>query len=108
MTKSDFTYDRQTWKALQELKKIARFEGYDKTAATEITALEQRLNQSNLEADLTTWKPQITNMLNTEICGRYYYEFGMIENGIKTDKVLHDAINLLRHPDRYTRILKKP
>jgi carboxyl-terminal processing protease len=102
--KSNFTYDRQTYKALQELKKIAHFEGYDKTAAPEIAALEKKL-QHNLAGDLDTWQKNIRQMLNAEICNRYYFQKGMIENGLKTDSVLHAAIRLLRHPDEYRRIL---
>ncbi len=104
LTKSDFTYDRQTYKALQELKKIARFEGYDKSAATEIQALEKKL-QHNLPGDLETWKKQIRQLLNAEICGRYYYQRGTLENSLRTDSVLHKAISLLHKPTEYRRIL---
>ena len=106
LVKSNFTYDRQTYKALQELKKIASFEGYDKTAAAEIEALEKKL-QHNLAGDLDTWKKQVTQLLNAEICGRYYYQRGTLENSLRTDSVLHKAINLLRHPQEYKAILTK-
>ena len=59
---SDFTYDRQTYKALQELKKIARFEGYDRTAGDEIKALEAKL-EHNLAQDLDAWKPYVVRLL---------------------------------------------
>ena len=104
LMKSDFTYDRQTYKALQELKKIAKFEGYDKSAATEIQALEKKL-QHNLPGDLETWKKQIKQLLNAEICGRYYYQRGTLENSLHTDSVLHKAINLLHKPEEYRKIL---
>ena len=91
---------------MQELKKIAHFEGYDKTAAPEIAALEKKL-QHNLSGDLDTWEKEIKQLLNKEICNRYYYQKGMIENGFKTDSVLHDAISLLRHPAEYNKLLKK-
>lgn len=103
--KSGFTYDRQTYKALQELKKIARFEGYDKTASAEIEALEKKL-QHNLAGDLDTWKKPIKELLNAELCLRYYYNKGMMENSMRSDRVLHQAIQLLRHPNEYNRLLK--
>jgi len=106
LIQSDFTYDRQTYKALQELKKIAHFEGYDKTAAIEITALEKKL-QHNLSGDLDIWRKNVKQLLNAEICNRFYYQKGMIENGFRTDSVLHDAISLLRQPAQYNKILKK-
>lgn len=105
LVKSDFSYDRQTYKALQELKKIARFEGYDKTAGDEISALEKKL-QHNLAGDLDTWKIYVKQLLNAEICNRYYYQRGMLKNGVKTDRTVGAAIRLLRHPEDYARILK--
>lgn len=107
LSESDFTYDRQTYKALQELKKIARFEGYDRTAAKEIAALEEKI-QHNLADDLDTWKPFIIKMLNEEICRDYYYQKGAIESTLKHDKMLKDAINLLNNPDKYQQILSSP
>ncbi len=106
LAKSDFTYDRQTYKALQELKKIARFEGYDKSAEAEIQALEKKL-QHNLPGDLDTWKKHVKQMLNAEICGRYYYQRGTLENGLHADSVLHKAIRLLHTPKDYRRILSR-
>ena len=68
--------------------------------------LEKKL-QHNLPGDLDTWKKQIKQMLNAEICGRYYYQRGTLENGLHTDSVLHKAISLLHTPKEYRRILSK-
>ena len=87
------------------MKKIARFEGYDKTASAEIEALEKKL-QHNLAGDLDTWKKPIKELLNAELCLRYYYNKGMMENSMRSDRVLHQAIQLLRHPNEYNRLLK--
>ena len=101
---SDFTYDRQTYKALQELKKIARFEGYDRTAGDEIKALEAKL-EHNLAQDLDAWKPYVVRLLNEEICRDRYFTRGAIENGLRDDRVVQAAVRLLRHPDEYRAIL---
>ena len=105
LTHSDFTYDRQSYKALQELKKIAKSEGYADRTAAEFSALEKKLNH-NLGDDLDKFKPQIVKDLNAEICLRYYYNKGAYANRQKNDKVLYDAIRLLRNPDEYKKILK--
>ena len=104
LLKSNFTYDRQTYNALQSLKRIAKFEGYDKSAAPEIEALEKKLAH-NLAGDLDTWEKQVRQLLSAEICSRYYYEKGMIENMLKADQTITDAISLLRKPEEYRKIL---
>ncbi len=104
LSENKFTYDRQTYKVLQELKKIARFEGYDRTASKEIEALEQKL-QHNLADDLDTWKPFIVKMLNAEICRSYYFKKGEFENALKNDKMLEEATALLNNPDKYKQLL---
>ena len=104
---SDFTYDRQSQKALDLLKRMAQFEGYADSAAAEFKALENKLSH-NEDYDLDHWKPEIKKLLNAEIVRRYYYQKGVIENQLKYDKALHQAIRVLRRPDEYHRILSRP
>lgn len=102
---STFTYDRQTYRALQELKKIASFEGYDVTAAAELQALEEKL-QHDVVADLDVWEKDVKNLLNQEICRAYYYEWGAYESQIKNDNMVSRAVELLRDQDKYNGILQ--
>ena len=67
---SDFTYDRQSSKALKALKEIAEFEGYFKDASAEFAALEQKFNH-NIERDFENFKSEICNLLADEIVPRY-------------------------------------
>ncbi len=105
--KSDFTYDRQSQKALETLKRIARFEGYGEEAAEEFKALEAKLNH-NTASDLERWKPEIKKLLNAEIVRRYYYQKGVIENQLhNNDRELNEAVRILHAPAEYKKILKK-
>ena len=103
---STFTYDRQTYKALQELKKIARFEGYDQTAAAELDALEAKL-EHDLGTDIDAWETEVRRLLNREICRAYYYEWGAYESELPYDKQVQEAIALLADPKHYNSLLGK-
>ena len=103
---STFTYDRQTYKALQALKNIARFEGYDQTAAAELDALEAKL-EHDLSQDIDAWEDEVRQLLNREICRAYYYEWGAYESELPYDRQVADALALLADPDRYNGLLGK-
>ena len=101
---SDFTYDRQSSKALKALKEIAEFEGYFKDASAEFAALEQKFNH-NIERDFENFKSEICNLLADEIVTRYYYQKGAIAQALKSDSLLFHAQDLLSDHAAYTAIL---
>ena len=101
---SDFTYDRQSSKALKALKEIAEFEGYLKDASAEFAALEQKFNH-NIERDFENFKSEICNLLADEIVTRYYYQKGAIAQALKSDSLLFRAQDLLSDHAAYTAIL---
>lgn len=102
----DFTYDRQSDKALQDLKKIAEFEGYSEDAKAEFAALEAKLNH-NIERDLDTFRPEIQELLTQEIIKRYYYEKGEIIRMLQEDKELDKSIEILNDKALYNKTLGK-
>lgn len=102
-----FTYDKQSEKALQELRTIARFEGYLEDAAEEFDALEKKLNH-NLDKDLNLAREDIEELLAIEIVKRYYYQKGEIEQSLKSDKETKKAAEILHNPTEYRRILSAP
>jgi hypothetical protein len=61
----------------------------------------------NKEADLITFKNEIRELLEMEICTRYFYEKGQVEARFDDDKELAEAIKILKEPKRYQEILKK-
>ena len=101
----DFSYDRQTYKAMQDLRKIARSEGYEKSAKLEFEALEKKL-QHDLDDDLNIWKKEIVKWVNAELCLYRYYRTGYYASLIPHDTVVKDAIQLLRQPQKYKKVLK--
>lgn len=104
--KADFTYDRQSLKALETLKRMAAFEGYSKSIEEELKALETKL-VPNEDYDLDYWKETIMRMINSAIVQRYYYQKGVIQNQLPYDKELIEAKRILRNPSEYKQFLKQ-
>lgn len=104
MTGTKFTYDTQSGKALNELKKIAKAEGYLDDAKNEFKALEDKL-KPNLQKDLIRNKKDIKNIINSEIIKRYYYQKGAIQYALKDDKDLQEALRILADRQAYNQIL---
>ena len=102
---SSFKYDDISGKQLDELEKLAKFEGYYDDARAEFDALEQRLNH-NLAKDLDHNKEVIKAILAGDIVAAYYFQRGSVENKLLHDKQWKEAVKLLNDMDRYQRTLQ--
>lgn len=101
---SDFTYDRQSEKALAALKEVAEFEGYTTGAAAEFAALEKKLSH-DIDRDFDIFKKDICELLADELVTRYYYQRGSIIQAIKSDSTILRARHLLADEKAYNQIL---
>lgn len=101
---SDFTYDRQSDRALTALKELARFEGYAESAAAEFAALEKKLTH-DIDHDFRYFEPRIKELLADELVSRYYYQRGTIEQALKTDSTVIRARHLLTNEPEYRAVL---
>ena len=101
---SDFTYDRQSEKALAALKEVAEFEGYTTDAAAEFAALEKKLSH-DIDRDFDIFKKDISELLADQLVTRYYYQRGSIIQGIKGDSTILRARTLLADDETYKQIL---
>lgn len=104
---SGFKYDRESKKQLDELVKLAKFEGYYDDAKPEFEALEAKLSH-NLAKDLEYNKEIIKEILANDIVACYYYQRGAVENALRYDKQWKEAVKLLNDVERYKTILSKP
>ena len=100
---SGFKYDRQSGKALKELKEVAKFEGYLENAQAEFDALEKKL-QHNLSADLDRLKKEIKPLIASEIVKRYYFQRGVIIQQLKDDPDLDKALEVLGDSTSYAAV----
>jgi carboxyl-terminal processing protease len=100
-----FSYDIQSLKILEQLKKMIEFEGYEKITREEIESLEKKL-QGNLDYSLTHFEKEVKNIVADEIITRYYGRKGNIENGLRDDTDINEAYAILGNEKRYKDILK--
>ena len=102
----DFNYDRQSERALKNLKDIMEFEGYLAFASGEFEALEQKL-KPDLNRDLDYYKDLLSNELAKQIMRQYYYAKGEIIYSLREDADLKKAIEMLSDKDKYNSVLNK-
>ena len=103
--KSGFKYDRESKKYLEGLVKLARFEGYYDDAKPEFDALEKKLNH-NIAKDLDYNKQTLKQLLTSDLVSAYYYQRGSMENSLQFDKQWKRAVELLKDPAVYKKILQ--
>ena len=102
--KANFKYDRETEKYLKDLEKLAKLEGYYDDAKPEFEALKKKLSH-NVAKDLDYNKEYIKQLLENEIVAAYYFQAGAIQNSLRHDKQIKEAIKLLNSPEEYKKIL---
>lgn len=102
---SRFNYDKVCETAVDQLREIAKAEGYmnDSTAA-QFDVLAGMLKH-DLNHDLDLNRSNISPYLAGEIVRRYYHQKGEIINSIRDDKTVDSALTILTTP-RYAEILK--
>jgi len=101
-----FTYTTQTEKYYKELFDMAKYEGLDKSASNEFTALKAKL-MPDVTKSIVENKAEISELLSLEIVKRYYYQKGQIQYSMRTDKDLKVAVELLKPKGDYLKILAK-
>lgn len=91
---SGFKYDQITLKQLNELEKVARFEGYYDASKEHFDALRKSLSH-NLEHDLQHNRQVLKQVLEADIVAAYYFQAGAVENSLKYDKQMIEAEKIL-------------
>lgn len=98
--KDKFEVDSE--KTLENLGKKATKDGFD--LAGELSALKNKMNTAK-SAEVLRYKAEITALIEKEIAGRYYYQEGQIKMGLRNDKEIKEAVNVLSDKNRYNEIL---
>ncbi len=99
-----YTYKTDTDLALQTLKEQARAEQNFQALQTEIERIEQFLADRK-KNDLTLYKTEIKQFLETEILTHYFSEKGNVEAGFTYDAELQHTIGLLKNTEKCKQIL---
>lgn len=102
---SRFNYDKVCESAVDQLREIAKAEGYmnDSTSA-QFDVLAGMLKH-DLNRDLDINRKNISPYLAGEIVRRYYHQKGEIINSLRDDQTVDSAVTILTTP-RYAEILK--
>ncbi len=104
---SDFKFESNSSKGLASLIKLAEREGLADKAKEEFKSLESKL-QYDLKSDLDVFRGDLERLITMEIVMRYYYQRGGVEENLKKDKFVKEAVDLLNDGERYKSILASP
>ena len=84
---TDFKYNGRSAIVLEQLRQMARIEGYTDGETTDmITKLGQRLRQGDVRADLLRHRRHVQPYVEEEIVARYYYQKGALQQQVARDK----------------------
>lgn len=100
-----FSYRTITEMTMNELISNAKKEKYYDIHKDIFTELQKDLNHT-LDNDLMNFRNEITELLEDEILGRYFYEQGSIAWTIKTDEQVLKAAEILNKSHDYDSILQ--
>jgi carboxyl-terminal processing protease len=98
----NFGFDTESEQLLKKLVDAGKNDGYALDA--DIKALEARIDAEKKD-ELQEYKDVIIDLLEKEIIGRYYYQYGKIQIGLRNDKEVKEAVALLKDPARYSGVL---
>ncbi len=99
-----FTYTSDSQNKLNELKETVKKDMYLDLAEEDIADLEKKLTP-DLDRDMNKFKPEITELLKSELISRYYFQTGSIKSSVKDDECVLKAIDILKNKEEYKRIL---
>lgn len=100
-----FKYDKVGEDLIKQLRETLEQEGYmSDEVKTTIDSLSKMLIH-DLNSDLDAKRPEIAQYLAEEIAGRYHYDRGRMAQQIKRDTGLTTALEILRDPVKYKKIL---
>jgi carboxyl-terminal processing protease len=99
-----FTYKTASEEAIEKLKKEAEKENVSTTLQASIQAMESQL-LAYRQQSLTENKKDIIRLIEEQIIGRYYFDKGRKQLGLRNDPEIMEAVKLLNDPVRYGNIL---
>ncbi len=101
----DYSYKTKTEEALAAFRETATKENYFDGIKTDFDNLQKSLNHDKKQ-DLIKNKKEIMQLLQGEIVTRYYFQKGRLQNQLKEDDEVIEAINVLSNQGKYESILK--
>ncbi|MDR2292056.1 MAG: S41 family peptidase [Prevotellaceae bacterium] len=105
---ADKEYDYQTKveNMVEKLSEEVQKGKYTDDIKTQIEALKSQITHDK-NRDLQTHKHEISQLINEEIAGKYFYQQGRIRKMLTDDRQLKAAVNILLDKNKYNEILNK-
>ncbi|WP_317170510.1 S41 family peptidase [Flammeovirga aprica] len=100
----DYGYQTKVEVSVEELEESAKADKYYDDIQEEIETLKKKIYH-NKESDVIKFKSEIKDVLQAEICKRYYLEAGEIESTFNADVDVIEAVKVLNDTERYQKIL---
>jgi carboxyl-terminal processing protease len=107
LTGKKFTYKTDSESILEELTKSAREEGLYDANREVLDKLKSGLSHT-LEREMTLYRSEVTELLESELAGRYFYDWGMVEYSLSRDTQIKEAISIAGDRTRYGSLLRAP
>jgi carboxyl-terminal processing protease len=104
LRKRNFTYQTGSEILLGELANAAKEENLYDANSDEIEKLKSGLSHS-LERDLEAQKDDITELLESELAGRYFYDAGVVEYSLAGDSQVQEALKIAGDRQRLYAVL---
>lgn len=100
-----FTFRTASDEAVKALKEKAEKEKTDAILANAIKSMEAELRDFR-DKSLLMQKDEIVRRIELDVIGRYYYDKGRKQIGLRNDQEVEAAVKLLNDPQRYRKVLK--
>lgn len=100
----NFSYRTSTEESLNELISNAKREKYYDLHQDLFSTLEKDITHS-LDHDLALFREEITELIEEDLAGRYFYESGAIEWSLRKDDQIIKAVEILSNHEKYSSVL---
>lgn len=107
LKEKNFSYQTGSESALDDLIEAAREEKLYDDNSKELEQLREVLGHS-LDRDVASQKSEVTELIESELAGRYFYDSGMIKYSLPRDTQVKEAVRIAADRERYDSLLKGP
>jgi carboxyl-terminal processing protease len=99
-----FDFTTKSEEQLAELEKVSKKEKYYSSVSADYEKLKAKI-VAKKKSDLITFKSEITQLIESEIACRYYFQDGRVEASFKYDDDIKEAIKVLQNSGEYLAIV---
>lgn len=103
----NFGYKTNSEAALDKLVSVAKDEQLYNDNIPALDSLKAGLSH-NLEKDMMSQKRDVTELIESDLAGRYFYDAGMVKYSLKHDTQVMEAVKIAEDRARYMTLLQPP